>query len=270
LPQTKLLAIELDELLIRLSAASASDEIGRFQLSLHGCEWIRWCFREVLPEHARVLAVQAMDRASGWGQWAELMPYLAEQLVLLFLSRLDVEHGATYFGELKPRPVLLLVAPRTCMRRSTMGVGSGRSATVLPAKRLLQLSHALVYFHRYKKWPSSPVKRKELAAKLHTEEQVVSNFFDGTKALTERVYSNLIWRPLCKNVAEVGEPFPYPVPLLLGTVLIQAGFLKLRQKYDQVTAPLDDATYRAWWQWHREHWASPLPEGKTDWPSWVQ
>ena len=97
---------------------------------------------------------------------------------------------------------------------------------------------------------------------------MIGNLFDGSKKLTFTQF-DAFWGKLCKNVSKT-EVFLTPTPLLMAAQFWQNTLVEFDDALKIRSMVLfDGAAYLAWWNYHRENWASQLPHGTEDWPQWL-
>lgn len=269
LPLTITFAEEIDCLANSISLAYQSNDLASFKHAITGCNWGEGVHRPIAEEEAE-RRFAALNAASNWDEaFAELGGF-TDNVFICLLAALDAEHGSTFFGHFQPRPLFLLVAPKLnpAFDPNALDKAPRRNLVYRPVRRLLELSHALMFWAKHQRWPAKPIGRKALSEALGLDDRSVGNLFDGTRNLNATLFNSL-WHCMSKSVVKA-EPFAAPLPLVLAAICWQNGLINLHpnQKLRSVTV-LNDANYTRYWTWHRQRWASQLYQGTEGWPTWL-
>lgn len=193
-------------------------------------------------------------------------------IFLSFLAALDLSFCSEGFGgKLKPRPLFLDLLPKTSFK---LGKDEdeidlpNKDRFRLPARRLLEITHAIFYFAKHENWPSKPCGRKRLAEDTGYDEATIGNLFDGTNKLNQKIYDAIQQRLDTKiGLNRNADSFS---PLYLATMFWQNLFVERDSKNKIKSIILFDAIiYRSFWDMHYAEWASQLNIGTSDWPTWL-
>ncbi len=267
LPYAIARALQADELLQSLINACNNHDIDKF--------------KQVASAHQKVNAhtKQQPDEAK-WtaiSEWSELGPVLnnlLESRLFDIYTALDAEWACQYFQAMRPMPLFLWVAPRINDEWDVQGGNKpSRNPIHRPVRRLLELCHALVHMHYRKHWPLFPVGRSELGKAMDLSDTLVGNYFDGTKKLTLRDYSN-VWQALCRHFSPANRDpvdFPsFPVPLGIMAITWQETLIRNTSESKLKSFVLvDEDDYKNRWQRHRINGTGQPPPGDVDWPEWL-
>jgi hypothetical protein len=270
LPLTITFAEEIDCLASSISLAYQANDLDSFKQAIAGCNWGEGVSRPIAEEEEGERRLAALNAATNWDEaFAELVGFTDHVLICL-LAALDAEHGSTFFGHFQPRPLFVLVAPKLnpTFDPNALDQAPRRNLVYRPVRRLLELSHALMFWAKHKRWPAKPIGRKALGEALGLDDRSVGNLFDGTRNLNATLFNSL-WHCMSKSVVKA-EPFAAPLPLVLAAICWQNGLITLHsnQKLRSVTV-LNDANYTRYWTWHRQRWTSQLHQGTDGWPTWL-
>lgn len=271
LPLTIAFAEEVDCLANSIAIAYQADDLDSFKVAIAGCNWGEGVSRPIAEEKEGERRFAALNATTNWDEaFAELADF-PDNVFICLLAALDAEHGSTFFTRFKPRPLFLLVAPKLnpAFDPNALDKTPRRNLVYRPVRRLLELSHALMFWARHKRWPAKPVGRKALGEAIGLDDRSIGNLFDGTRNLTATSFDSM-WRSMSKSVAN-SAPFPAPVPLMLAAICWQNGLITRypNQKLRSV-AVLNDDYYTYYWTWHRQRWASLLCQGTEGWPTWLE
>ncbi len=271
LPLTVAFAEEIDKLLNRMLAAIHRNDLELFKRDFVNFDWGNAYPRSDVDRHdadCRMDAFRAAQSLDAALTFAD--PFVWDLLVSLFAA-LDAEHCSTYFVKFRPRPLLLLITPKLNVKVDLNAQSQEfprRDFADLPVRRLLEFSHAIVFWVKEKRWPDKPVGRKKLGEALGYGDQVIGNLFDGTKNMNATSYDR-IWRYMWTKVAKCESPY-FSWPLLLATIVCQKLLITRdpNQKLKSFVL-IGHEDYTRLWNWHRQRWASQLSEGTEDWPAWL-
>lgn len=269
LPLTIAFAEEVDRFVIRLLEAHGAGDLGLFKQEILGCNWGDGVTRSIADQQEADQRMEAFRTVSSWEEALCAAQQVFENILLCLFAALDAEHGLTYFGKFQPRPLFLLVQPllNPQINLNTPGKLPGRNLVDQPVRRLLELSYALMVWIRDKRWPDKPVGRAELGAALELSDQVVGNFFDGTRKMNAKIFEGL-WSTMCRTVADC-EPFYFPMPLVLAAMFWQSSITRYpNQKLKSFILP-NDENYIRFWRWHHLNWTTQLNHDSVDWPAWL-
>lgn len=269
LPLTTAFAEEVDTLVVRLLDAHSAGNLEAFKQAILECNWGEGVPRLIQYQQAADQQMEAMRAASDWDAVLAAVENVFENLLLCFFAALDAEFGLIYFKQFKPRPLFLLVMPKMNPQINLASLDKlpSRNLVYQPARRLLELSHAMMIWIRDQRWPDKTVGRKELGEALDLADQQIGNFFDGTRNMNAKVF-DYCWVKMCQTVAKC-EPFPPPLPLVLSTTFWQSTITRDQsQRLKSFLLP-DEANYTRLWTWHHQRWASQLDKGTVDWPAWL-
>jgi len=270
LPLTITFAEEIDCLANSISLAYQTNDLDSFKLAIAGCTWGDGVPQPIAEQEEGERRFDALNAATNWEEAFAALEGFADSVLICLFAALDAEHGSTFFGHFRPRPLFLLVAPKLnpAFDPDALDKMPRRNLVYRPVRRLLELSYALMFWVRHKRWPAKPVGRKALGEALGLDDRSVGNLFDGTRNLSANLFNSL-WDSMAKSTARSG-PFNSPSPLILATIFFQNGLIALHpnQKLKKV-AVLNDANYTRIWTWHRQRWASQLRQGTEGWPTWL-
>lgn len=269
-PLTGLFAKQLDDLENRLEAALHTRNAHEYKAALCSVDWVwepRWW---TIDSHDAESSQQSFDLAQDWPALEiAIKPFIAN-ILLSYLAAMDLEFFSNYFPWFRLRPLFLDLMPTLSPKISleTINLASKWGRFRLPTRRLLELSHALHYKAHRKAWPLQPVGRSELAQAVDQPDTMIGNLFDGTKKLTFAQFDNF-WGELCKNVSKT-QVFLTPTPWLMAAQFWQSSMVEFDDALKIRSLMLSDgAAYMVWWNYHRQNWASQLPDGTEDWPQWL-
>lgn len=258
---------QVDKLDSALIEALNRESLADFKLVMLRCSWLYedeyLCSKESSTEHL----IETFEQAGSFQDLQLISNEVFLNIFLSFLAALDVEIFANL--KLKPRPLLLDLIPK-----ANFEIGAGktillpkRDAYRLPSRRLLELTHAIFYHAKNDVWPEKPIGRQELSSLVGYEE-VIGNFFDGTKKLSFDIYLNMC-ESLDNNVGN--KSGARPIPLFIAAIFWRHIFVRLRKNYKIDSVILyDGGEYRKWWNFHHQKWASQLQRGSKDWPTWLE
>lgn len=270
LPLTIAFAEEIDCLANSISLAYQANDLESFKLAIAGCNWGQGVPRPIAEEEEGERRYEALNAAANWKEaFAELDGFV-DNVFICLLAALDAEHGSTFFYRFQARPLFLLVAPKLnpAFDPNALDKMPRRNLVYRPVRRLMELTHALIFWARHNRWPAKPVGRKALSEALRLDDRSVGNLFDGTRNLNATLFESM-WHCMSKSVAMSG-PYPAPLPLALAAICWQNGLITLHpnHKLKSVTV-LNNANYTRYWTWHRQRWASQLRQGTEGWPTWL-
>jgi hypothetical protein len=215
----------------------------------------------------------ACEAAKTWGTMLPLLSEAMEIWWLDFFAAMDAEWGQLFFDRVRPAPYFLWVAPMTPLPASgDTAIKSRRNIVYLPVRRLLQLSHAMMERKYLGAWPEQPVGRAVLARDSDRPEDLIGNYFDGTKILRVGDYLH-IWREMYQRLSGKKSDADCPtepmallhVALLWQRLLVKTGS---GMKWKSFII-LDEGLYRACW---RRHLCALVGQPSTevhDWPEWM-
>lgn len=270
LPLTMAFAEEVDKLVIKLLAAREANNLESFKQTIIECDWGEGEPGSITYQQEAAQCMETFRTAPNWIAALTAARSFFDNMLLLLLAALDAEYGSTRFGRFQPRPLFLLVTPKINPKFSldSLDKSPRRNLVNRPVRRLLELSHALTVWVKEQRWPNKPVGRKELGEALGLDDQVVGNFFDGTRKMNAKLFETL-WLKMCETVA-MCEPFAPPTPLLLAAISWQNALMAQHpnQKLKRVTL-INEANYSRFWTWHRQRWVSQLSQGTEGWPAWL-
>lgn len=182
LPISKAVGLAIDELLEALLAACRDDDLAEFkQILLSHIEHHGVAVRvreEPSAELAKESDFAELRALEDWSQTASLMKMLGETLYLDMISTLDAEWSSHYFSGQQRFPLFPLVMVRPQNGLLEGRVPSSRKNLIFrPSRRLLEFLYALVFYIRYKKWPTRPPSPQTLANILFRpgEQEVLDN-----------------------------------------------------------------------------------------------
>lgn len=251
-------ADRLDDFLGRLSPLVVCDELVQREL-----------IDEAQLEQYRV----AFAAATTWESALTLLSDVLEIWLLDFFASMDAEWGQLFFGQMRPAPYFLWVAPQTPLPASgKTEIKSRRNILYQPVRRLLQLSHALMETKCLGVWPDQPVGRAALGRDADLTEELIGNYFDGTKILRIGDYLH-IWRAMYQRLSGKKSEVDCPavpmallhVALLWQRLLVKTGTgMKLKS-----FIILDEKLYRACWRRHLSAVAGQTSTEVHDWPEWM-
>jgi hypothetical protein len=271
LPLTLVFAGKVDELLNGLEESIERNDFESFKQEIIECSLGYAIPTSTEIQQDNEVKRDAVNAEKNFEEIMIALKYFFENLILSLLAALDVEHGSSYFKLMKPRALFLLVAPTINSKVDIDYVDFkfGRNIFNLPVRRLLELSHALMFRVTHTQWPNKPAGRKMLGDAIGLPDYVVGKLFDGTRKM-DAVFFYTIWERMCKSVGK-RDPFYAPVPLLIVTIFLQNGLISwLPNKKINSVIILDKNTYTDFFSWHRQQWSGKLNQGTLDWPSWLE
>lgn len=270
LPLTITFAEEIDCLANSILLAYQANDLDSFKQAIAGCTWGDGVPQPIADQEEDERRFEALNAATNWEEAFAQLKGFADTVFICLLAALDAEHCSTFFGHFQPRPLFLLVAPKLnpAFDPNALDKAPRRNLVYRPTRRLLELSHALIFWARHKRWPAKPVGRKALSEALGLDDRSVGNLFDGTRNLNATLFNSL-WNCMSKSVVKA-EPIAVPLPLVLAAICWQNRLITLHpnQKLKSVIV-LNSANYTCYWTWHRQRWASQLRQGTEGWPIWL-
>lgn len=293
LPISKAVSLVLDELVERLLTACVNNDLVGFKQTLkHHIEHHGLAVRtgespvvEPAPQ-ARLTELQSLQ---DWAQIGGFMRKFVDDMYWDVISVLDAEWSSCYFSGRQSMPLFPLVMVRLQDGLLEHGkVSSRKNICFRPARRLLEFMYAIVFYHRYKKWPEKPPPPKVLAGILYRpdsdellDQSVVSSYFDGSTKLTlDLVWEH--WFQLFHHFMpekKEGQRVPPPFPMIMLALKWQTWFVQDNGKSFYL---LDLERYGILWTHRRRQWESNQverqysshPAGHTTgepiaWPAWM-
>lgn len=293
LPTSKAVGLALDELVESLLETCRNDDVTGFRrILLAHAEYHGQAVRvggAPLVEPATPDDLAKLHALDNWEAAADLAMGLVDHLYIDLISTLDAEWSSQYFSGRQTMSLfpLVMVRPQDGLIE-TGKVSSRKNVFFRPSRRLLEFLYALVFFIRYKRWPSTAPSPSELAGILykpgHTEldrPELIYNYFDGSTKLTlDLVYDHWLqlfqhFMPERKDGERVSPPFP------LVTLALQWQTLLIRDEGKSFIM-LDLKKYETLWRHRRQRWDAEQAErnravpqtGHTKgepiaWPAWM-
>lgn len=194
LPLTIAFAEEVDRLVIKLKESHAANDLELFKQTILVCHWGGEGIQSLVVDQKEIdKHIEAFRTAQSWDAARIGVQIFFDYMLHYLLAALDVECGAIYFGIFQPRPLFLLMAPKINPKFDLNALDklSKRNLIYRPVRRLLELSHALMFWIREQHWPDKPVGRKELGEVLDLDDQAVGNLFDGTRKMSAKLFDTL-------------------------------------------------------------------------------
>lgn len=293
LPTSKAVGLALDELVECLLETCRNDDLAGFRaIFLAHFEHHGLAVRvggAPLVEPATPEDFAKLHAIGSWDEAAALTERLFDHLYIDLISTLDAEWSSQYFSGRQTMPLFPLVMVRAQDGLIETGKASSRKNVFLrPSRRLLEFLYALVFFCRYKRWPSTAPSPSELAGILykpgHTEldgPELIYNYFDGSTKLT----LDLVWDHWCQlfqhflPARKDGERPSPPFPLVM--LALQWQTLLIRNE-GKTFILLDLKKYETLWRHRRQQWDAEQAErnlvvpkaGDTRgepvvWPAWM-
>lgn len=292
LPTTKAVALTIDELLEALLAACGAGDLQRFKQILqahfqhHGAA-VRVCDAPM----ADPVAAEEMLILQGLADWDEAAKWVGkviDHLYLDLIAALDAEWCSHYFAGRQAKPLFPLVMVRLQEGlEESLKIKSRRNIHFKPSRRLLEILYALAFRMRRKKWPASAPTPKTLAQILYrpdkeelTDESLVSNYFDGTTALTMDL-ALAHWTQLLEYFFDGGSEAQMigpPLPMIVLALKWQN--MLVLDKGKSFLIP-NQKNYHELWRHRRQQWEAEQakrdeqecrtgrPKGEPiDWPAW--
>ena len=294
LPTSKAVGLAIDELIESLLEACRDDDLAEFQRVLldhveHHGQTVRVADAP-MAEPATAEDLAKLRALENWQQAVDLTSGLVDHLYLDLISTLDAEWSSHYFAGRQTMPLfpLVMVRPQDGLIE-TRQVSSRKNVLFRPSRRLLEFLYALVFFIRYKQWPTTALCPSELAEILykpgHTEldgPELIYNYFDGSTKLTlDLVYAH--WLQLYEHfmpARKEGERANPPFPMIL--LALQWQTLLIRDE-GKTFFMLDLEKYETLWRHRRQQWEAEQTErdrsapqtGHTKgepivWPAWMR
>lgn len=293
LPLSKVVGLTMDELLEALLAACRNDDLAEFkQILQRHIEHYGVAVR-VGEKPGAELATESdlaeMRALEDWSQTTSFTKRFVDTLYLDMISTLDAEWSSYYFSGRQRCPLfpLVMVRPQNGLLEGRVPI-SRKNLFFRPSRRLLEFLYALVFYIRYKKWPTRPPSPQTLANILFRpgeqevlDNSVVSSYFDGTTKLTlDLVYDHWVqmfhhFMPERKEGQRVRPPFPMIMLALQWQTL-------LVQDSGKSFLLLDLEKYNLLWRHRRQQWeahqakrdklsfqASHKKEDPIEWPAWM-
>lgn len=293
LPTSKAVGLALDELLESLLETCRHDDLNGFRRILlahaeHHGQAVRVAGAP-LVEPATPEDFAKLHAIASWEDAADLTKIVVVHLYVDLISTLDAEWSSHYFHGRQTMPLfpLVMVRPQDGLME-TGKVSSRKNVYFRPSRRLLEFLYALVFFIRYKRWPTRAPSPSELAGILykpgHTAldgPTLIYNYFDGSTKLTlDLVYDH--WLQLFQHFMperKDGEHVTPPFPLVM--LALQWQTLLIRDEGKSFIM-LDVKKYETLWRHRRQHWEAGQAEreravpqtGQTRgepivWPAWM-
>lgn len=293
LPTSKAVALALDELVESLLETCRHDDLTGFRRILlahaeHHGQAVR-VGGAPLMEPATSEDFAKLHAIETWEAAADLIKGMVDHLYIDFISTLDAEWSSQYFSGRQTMPLfpLVMVRPQDGLIE-TRKVSSRKNVLFRPSRRLLEFLYALVFFIRYKRWPTTAPSPSTLAGILykpgHTAlegPELIYNYFDGSTKLTlDLVYDH--WLQLFHHFMperKDGERVTPPFPLLM--LALQWQTLLIRDEGKSFIM-LDVKKYETLWRHRHQQWKAEQTErdrtvpqtGHTKrepivWPAWM-
>jgi hypothetical protein len=231
----------------------------------------------VRGEHAGQIQLEryqaAFESATTWECLFPLLSIATEVWLLDFLSAMDAEWGLLFFGRIRPAPYFLWVAPMTPISIDSESViKTRRNLLHLPARRLLQFSHALMVGKFRGAWPAKPAGRALLGLDTDRPEALIGNYFDGTKILRVADYLqmwNEMYQRLSGKTSDADCP-PEPMAMLHVALLWQRLLVETESgmKLKSFTI-LNEKLYQALWRSHLSQLVGQPSSDVYDWPDFL-
>lgn len=290
---SRTVGLTIDELLEALLAACHNDDLEEFkQILLRHIEYHGVAVRvneEPSVELATVQDLTELRALANWEQTARFTKGFLETLYLDLISTLDAEWNSHYFSGRQCTPLfpLAMVRPQNDLLEGRVPT-SRKNMFFRPSRRLLEFLFALVFYIRYKKWPSKPPSPKTLADILYRSGEqevlansVVSSYFDGSAKLTlDLVYD--YWNQMFHHFMperQEGQRVLPPFPMIMLALQWQTLLVRDRGKTFLL---LDMEKYNLIWHHRRRQWEvhhakldkhSPQASHKMgdliEWPAWM-
>lgn len=293
LPISRSVSMAIDELLEALLVACANNDLAAFKQTLLCHIEHHWAPRRVGDDPAAEFVTEselAEARAlEDWSQTASFTKRLVDALYLDWISTLDAEWSSHYFVGRQRSPLFPLV-----MARAQKGLLEGRmprsrkNLFYRPSRRLLEFLYALVFYMRYKKWPTkppSPMKLSNILFRPGEDEvlgnSVVSSYFDGSTKLTLDLVCEHWGQMYHHFLPESPEDQRLPSPLPMIMLALQWQTLLVLDKGKSILL-LNLEGYNLMWHHRRQQWeaqqsrreklssaASHKTGDPIEWPAWM-
>ncbi len=274
-PQSFALAERLDELGEQLDQAREADSLEAYRDALLTPSWLQAEEWWQSSEKDGTSDPEQVRQAKSWSEVTSASRPVHSNAIFAFMAALDCEFTTAALEPQCERPwfldLLPSLGPGTTLEPGVSSVPLPKwDRFRLPARRLIELSHALLYYRAKRQWPESAAGRSDIARHVGYSDVVVGNLFDGTKALTQGVYRDL-WCQLAKDLDQSAEPPPAPFPLLMAALAWTAMCVRFdSQRKLQRIILLDGEDYKKWWGTFRRLRALPVPHGDAiGAPSWL-
>ena len=292
LPISKAVGLTIDELLEALLAACREDDLATFkQILLRHIEHHGAAVR-VGEEPATELATESdlakLLALEDWSQTASFTKGFVDTLYWDMISTLDAEWSSHYFSGRQRCPLfpLVMVRPQDGLLEGRKPI-SRKNLFFRPSRRLLEFLYALVFYIRYKKWPTRPPSPQTLAnifSRPGEQEvlnnSVVSSYFDGSTKLTlDLVYDH--WAQMFHYfmLEKEGQRARSPFPMIM--LALQWQTLLVQDRGKSFLLP-NLEKYNLLWRRRRQQWeahqakqdklsshASHKKGEPIEWPAWM-
>lgn len=207
------------------------------------------CFRSALP-------------FDDWEDLDRRWPKTLDAVMLLLFAAIDVDFCFTYFqGHFQAQPLMSYLFPEEQPHRALTGSrGTCRRKCVhRPIRKLLEFVHALAYYRKRGKWPSSPASRAEIALMTGYLATDLGNFYDGSKKLRTSAFCEIWWS--LTPARDVAVPFP---------MYMVAAYFQMIFEFTQIAdfSPYIER-YEEAWEFCKNSATPPLDFGEAAWPPWM-
>lgn len=270
-------AQRIDGLISALEREAATDNLPAYKQRV-----IDWTKRR--PEywtsegsHDPAAGRAAIHAAADWVEMSHAMALLVTNIISEFLVALDLEYTSAAFGtKFRRIPLFLALLPRPGGRVDPSGFRPRQRGVqpvvITSTRRLIELAYALCYRFAKGTWPEHPPRREVLQTAVGVDEATLGKRFVGLRPYTARTW-NADWIRLHDHFFPgESDPVPNLTLLLIAAQQWDALFVGHERGNRKIRTLFwtQYPDYSKWWMLTSEKWASQLPEGDEDWPSWIK
>lgn len=210
------------------------------------------------------------DKFDCWVTFSGKLDKIIESLFFELLAVFDVECGLHFCCAFEPRPVFLWCMPRLNPDVLENGrIRTKRKFKIYPIRRLLELCYVLAKYRENEQWCEKLPGPSELSRALCRDAPTISNWFDGTKALTIREFYSI------NDLFFAGKHYSISKEIYpnLGCLYLVAKLFDVFWdiKSDATSGGdfirlVDDRAYHQSWQFHRDRLFPNSKGGTLKWP----
>lgn len=253
-PQTQALAVQIDELSLRLGTLREADQLQQFVTVLLNSPLLE-LDHFVEPEAGAPLPNELRQEVANTAEWKALerpLAVISINVVMQLLATLDIEFCSGYLGAFTATPIFKSLMPRldpTAIPGENGEYTASRDLFHLPVRRLLELTACLRYFRRERRWPSDIPSVMEMAAWMNTEAVSITKWRMGRR-FTLADYEG-IWNAMYEYLP-VKKRMAMPGPLAFATAVLTHLYVKGSRESQHLTLIIPDPEiYLRWWRIQR-------------------
>ncbi|MES2242539.1 MAG: hypothetical protein V4639_06675 [Pseudomonadota bacterium] len=270
-PQTQALAVQIDELSLRLGTLREADQLQQFVTVLLNSPLLE-LEHFVEPEAGAPSADELRQEVGNTTEWKALerpMAVVSINVVMQLLATLDLEFCSGYLEAFNATPIFQSLMPRldpTAIPDENGKYAASRDLFHLPVRRLIELSACLRCIKRERKWPSDIPSVTDMAAWMNTDAVSITKWRMGRR-FTLADYEG-IWDAMYEYLP-VKQRMAMPGPLAFASAVLTHLYVKGSRERGSLTLIIPDPEiYLRWWRIHRAQLESRkegLPFGAIPW-----